>query len=65
MIDPSVWPMKGARLISPICEAENSYGGSSMYVLSAVVMTVLKASRIAYVSELKATPGIETKTMKG
>ena len=57
--------MNGARLIRPICEAENSYGGSSMYVLRAVVMTVLKASRMAYVKELKATPGIETKIMKG
>jgi hypothetical protein len=57
--------MKGARLISPISDAEKLYGGSSMYVLRAVVMTVLKARRMAYVRELKATPGIETRIMKG
>jgi hypothetical protein len=57
--------MKGARLIRPIWDAENSYGGSSMYVLRAVVMTVLKARMIAYVRELKATPGIEIRIMKG
>ena len=42
-----VVPTKGARFMSPICEEVKLYGGSSMYVDRAAVMTVDHANRTA------------------
>ena len=41
--EPRVEPTKGARFISPICEAVKLYGGSVIQPDSVVVMTVDQA----------------------